>query len=359
MKTKLHKLLIALALIAGVYQVAAQGTAFTYQGQLRTSAGPANGTYDLTFALWNASSGGSQVGTTVTASGTIVSNGLFTVTLDFGGVFTGPATWLQLGVRTNGAVLFSPLTPRQELTPTPYSITAENVDGLVPASQLTGTLGTGLFPVPLDLSGSIASPIIEADQSGAGTSIYGSQLATTGTAPGIEGATSSTSSDAAGVYGLVSSTSPGGASAAVRGQNNGTGFFGIGVYGSQAGSGYGVYGYAPNGFGVYGQSGTSTGVYAVGATGVSAVGFTGDGVDATSSSAIGVHGIQSGLTSTNAGVKGDTASTNASAVAVYGLVSSTSPGPGSMAIEGQNNDTGSFGIGVYGKLVMASVLKVM
>jgi hypothetical protein len=146
MKTKLHYLFIALALLAlstlnpQLSTAFAQGTAFTYQGQLSNSSGPASGTYDLTFKLWNASSAGGQVGGTLTNSSTVISNGLFTVILDFGGVFNGSRDWLELGVRTNGAVSFATLSPRQELTPTPYAITAQNVTGVVPASQLTGTL---------------------------------------------------------------------------------------------------------------------------------------------------------------------------------------------------------------------------
>jgi hypothetical protein len=136
--------------------VFAQGTAFTYQGQLISSNSVANGKYDLTFKLWNASSGGSQVGSTITASGTVISNGLFTEILDFGTVFNGTTYWLELGVRTNGAASFTTLSPRQELTPTPYAITAENVDGLVPAGQLTGLLPpnvlSGLYGNPLNLN---------------------------------------------------------------------------------------------------------------------------------------------------------------------------------------------------------------
>jgi len=132
----------------------AQGTAFTYQGQVMSSNSPAHGTYDVTFKLWNASSGGSQVGSTITATGTVVTNGLFTVVLDFGGgIFTGTSYWLELGVRTNGVVSFTTLAPRQQLTPTPYAITAENVDGAVPASQLTGTLPSTV------LSGTYGNPI--------------------------------------------------------------------------------------------------------------------------------------------------------------------------------------------------------
>jgi hypothetical protein len=51
-----------------------------------------------------------------------VTNGLFTVTLDFGSVFNGNATWLSITVRTNGGAGFTALSPLQELTPTPYAI---------------------------------------------------------------------------------------------------------------------------------------------------------------------------------------------------------------------------------------------
>jgi hypothetical protein len=44
---------------------------------------------------------------------TAVSNGLFTVTLDFGsGVFNGPDWWLEIAARTNGAASFATLVLR-------------------------------------------------------------------------------------------------------------------------------------------------------------------------------------------------------------------------------------------------------
>jgi len=46
----------------------AQGTAFTYQGRLNDSGIPANGSYDLTFSVWNAASGPAPVGGTLTGS---------------------------------------------------------------------------------------------------------------------------------------------------------------------------------------------------------------------------------------------------------------------------------------------------
>ncbi|MGA3144926.1 MAG: hypothetical protein ABSF10_18145 [Verrucomicrobiota bacterium] len=131
--------------------VFAQGTLFTYQGQLTASNGPAHGTYNMTFKLWNASSGGTQAGSTITTNGVvIVTNGLFTVYLDFGNQYTtGTPYWLELGVETNGAGSFTTLSPRQELTPTPYAIFAEGAN----ATGLTGTIPTG------DLSGTYGNPL--------------------------------------------------------------------------------------------------------------------------------------------------------------------------------------------------------
>ena len=67
------------------------GGGFTYQGQLRRGGSPANATCDFQFSLWNAASGGEQKGTTLARTGVNVSNGLFTVVLDFGSQFSGDA----------------------------------------------------------------------------------------------------------------------------------------------------------------------------------------------------------------------------------------------------------------------------
>src|ERR1035438_4089089 len=126
MKTQLIRLFAALGLCVSMHQAAAQGTAFTYQGRLNTGTNPATGAYDLTFSLYNAGTGGSQTGSLLTNSAVGVTNGLFTVAMDFGAVFTGTPYWLQIGVRTNATGAFTPLTPRQPLTPTPYAIYAES-----------------------------------------------------------------------------------------------------------------------------------------------------------------------------------------------------------------------------------------
>src|SRR5262249_30668873 len=101
------------------------GTTFTYQGRLADGSSPATGRYDLRFMLFDAESAGVQIGATQTTNGVPVTNGLFTVTLDFGAAaFAGDARWLEIRVRTNGAVSFTAVTPRQPLTPSPYALFA-------------------------------------------------------------------------------------------------------------------------------------------------------------------------------------------------------------------------------------------
>ena len=159
MKTRVHHLFIrpgkvlcaawvTLALLSTLnFQLStarAQGTAFTYQGRLNSGTNPATGIYDLRFTVYDAVSGGSVAGSALTNAATPVTNGLFTVMLDFGsGVFTGSARWLDIGVRTNGGGGFTTLSPRQKLTPTPYAVmanTASNLLGTLPATQLGGTV---------------------------------------------------------------------------------------------------------------------------------------------------------------------------------------------------------------------------
>jgi hypothetical protein len=59
----------------------------------------------------------------------------------------------------------------------------------------------------------------------------------------------------------------------VIGKNDGTTANGVGVYGVQNGSGYGVYGTTPAGVGVYGNSTSGIGVYGQSVTGASVMGY--------------------------------------------------------------------------------------
>ncbi len=136
-------------LLSAIFDLAfAQGTAFTYQGQLQNNGSPASGTYNLTFSLFNVNSGGVPVAGPVTNNAVVVTNGLFTVIVDFGAaVWNGATNWLQIGVETNGVNTFTTLTPRQELTPAPYAIYAESasaagLSGTIPAASFGGTYGS-------------------------------------------------------------------------------------------------------------------------------------------------------------------------------------------------------------------------
>lgn len=72
----------------------------SYQGQLTDSAGnPLDGAYDIEFLLYDAASGGSQVGSTITKNDVQVNNGLFNVKLDVDQAdFDGQGLWLQVKV---------------------------------------------------------------------------------------------------------------------------------------------------------------------------------------------------------------------------------------------------------------------
>lgn len=110
----------------------AQGTVFTYQGSLGDNGVRANGSYDLTFTVYDSTNvPGSVVSGPITNAGVVVSNGLFTVMLDFGSVFDGSARWLEVGVRTNGGGSFYPLSPRQRLTGVPYAMLSGGTTNLI------------------------------------------------------------------------------------------------------------------------------------------------------------------------------------------------------------------------------------
>jgi N-acetylneuraminic acid mutarotase len=113
--------------VAVVAEAAPVGTGFTYQGRLIDANSAADGEYDLQFGLYDSNSDGNQVGGDIDVNDVDVIDGYFTVELDFGGVFDGEARWLAIGVRageSSGA--FTLLSPRQELTATPYAQEAEN-----------------------------------------------------------------------------------------------------------------------------------------------------------------------------------------------------------------------------------------
>ena len=137
--------------------VAAQGTAFNYQGRLNDAGAPGNAAYDFRFTLYDAATNGQAVGVPLTNAAVVVSNGLFNVTLDFGpDIFAGNNYWLDLGVRAAGVTNFTALAPRQPLLPVPYAMfatTASNLLGPLAATQISGPLPSA------QIAGTYSSPV--------------------------------------------------------------------------------------------------------------------------------------------------------------------------------------------------------
>jgi hypothetical protein len=132
--------ILMIALSAGA--LFGQTSGFTYQGRLTDGGTPANGNYDLQFALYDAADGSNQIGLTKTVLGVPITSGVFTVTLDFGAnAFSGANRFLEINARPTGAGPFTLLTPRQPITATPYalrSVNSGNADTATNAQQLAG-----------------------------------------------------------------------------------------------------------------------------------------------------------------------------------------------------------------------------
>lgn len=140
----LRMLILLATLLVSSVAAMAQSTAFSYQGRMTDGANAANGTYEIQFKLFDAVTGGTQVGTTFipTPAGVVVTNGAFTVTLDFGAAaFPGANRWLEISVKPPNGAAFTTLTPRQRVTATPYAIKSLSADGLSAACNgcVTGT----------------------------------------------------------------------------------------------------------------------------------------------------------------------------------------------------------------------------
>ena len=92
---KPQAIFITLAFIAlfGI-SAAAQTTAFTYQGKLNDMGAAANGQYQITFKLYDAADGGSQVGSTLTdVAVNVTDGGKFSPGNSPGTVTTGSTNW--------------------------------------------------------------------------------------------------------------------------------------------------------------------------------------------------------------------------------------------------------------------------
>ncbi|CUU34574.1 MAG: hypothetical protein N2045_10345 [Fimbriimonadales bacterium] len=333
---------------------------FTYQGFLKDGGNPANGNYDFEFRLFTDST---LLGT-VSHSGVHVSNGLFSVELNFPApVWDGGTRYLEIAVRRTGSdASYTTLSPRVKINPTPYASAlrmfesgTNNPDRMVIAHSpgftnwglqyqdvddkfnfLSGGtavmtvdlgnrrvgIGTRAPEVPLHVVREVGiDTVISAQHTEpGGIGVYGVSLATAGFSVGIRGLSFSTAG--AGVYGEAKADTGG---QGVRGVSGGTN--GIGVAGIAS---------RPGGRGVLGWGAATTGVN----YGVRGESESPDGT--------GVYGLHAATAGTAPGVHGVTNSFSDYAVGVLGEVSFTSPGGFSAAVRGINRGTGVNGIGVWG-----------
>lgn len=119
---------ITFILVALSITLAAQTSSFVYQGKLQDSGAAANGVYQFQFKLYDAETGGNQIGLTISDVTASATNGVFSVNLDFGAAsFPGPARYLEIGLRPNGSGQpYVILNPRQAIASTPYAVRSLN-----------------------------------------------------------------------------------------------------------------------------------------------------------------------------------------------------------------------------------------
>ncbi|MFL6374530.1 MAG: tail fiber domain-containing protein [Pyrinomonadaceae bacterium] len=134
--------LMALALVSA-HSTAAQIAAFTYQGRLTDASAAANGPYDMQFILFD--SVGGQIGGPVVIPGVVITSGTFTVRLNGAGefgpnAFDGGARFLEIYVRHPGGGAYTVLSPRQEVTSSPYSVYSSSAATATSSTSFTGPL---------------------------------------------------------------------------------------------------------------------------------------------------------------------------------------------------------------------------
>ena len=389
--------LLLFSALGAATRVDAQTTTFSYNGSLKDASLPANGSYDFEFLLYDALSGGTQVGSTITRGAVAVVNGIFAVNLDFGQNFPGADRFLEIHVRQAGGGSYTPLAPRPQIRSAPYSIKSLRTDDSVKLNGqapefyqnadniASGTVSAARLPVPLALTGTgNGNAIISASNSSASnssTGVFGQSTATSGSTAGVYGLSNSDAGvgvignaiaptgatvGVSGTSGSISGTGVKGSALATSGytngvvgeafSTNGTGV--VGVAHATSGLTYGVFAenFSTVGPGVYGRNSSTTGgtvgVWgdnaSTGGTGVYGRNYSGSGVnfgvsgETSSPSGIGVYGVETATSGTATGVYGLSSST--AGRGVFGIASAASGT--TYGVYGQSNSL--TGLGVYG-----------
>ncbi|MCT2408584.1 collagen-like protein [Chryseobacterium antibioticum] len=333
----MKKILLTLGIMLGLFMGHAQAPEkMSYQAVMR------NGTGQLltnqSIAVKVSVLQGSPAGTLVYSerlTGSTNANGLISMEIGTGTVLSGtfstinwPSGSYYLKTETDpaGGTNYT-IAGTSQLLSVPYAMYAKSAGG-------TG----GTFAIPYTNTVNNASTLFSLVNDGDGTP--------------LEGVNNTASSSIASVRGIVSNVAPGGFSSGVRGINNGTGGLGIGIWGSQAGSGWGVYGVTPAGLGVYGNSsGAGTGVYANSNTGTGLTATSTNGIaaslsllnNANNSNVLNANTLGNGtvINVSSSGSGAGVLSSTGSGFAVQGITSAQT----SAGIIGDNNGAGEAVVG--------------
>lgn len=116
-----------LVLLGGLWTKAAQETAFHYNGDVSASVGAVAGNYDFQFALFEAETGGTQIGTTTSVTGVPVSQGKFHLLLDFENAdLFANAVWIRIAYRVTGSgSAFTTIAVRDPVYPAAQALFAQ------------------------------------------------------------------------------------------------------------------------------------------------------------------------------------------------------------------------------------------
>ncbi|KFE98481.1 hypothetical protein IX39_13680 [Chryseobacterium formosense] len=320
----MKKILLSVGILLGCHLVSAQAPEkMSYQAVVRNSSGQllTNQNIGVKISVLQGSPAGAAV-YSERLTGTTNTNGLISLEIGSGTVLSG--TFSTINWPSGNYYLKTETDPTGG---TNYTIAGTSQLLSVPYAMYAKSAGSsgGSFTLPYTATVNNAATLFAITNDGDGTSLEGTNNATT--------------SNVASVRGIVSNTAPGGFSSGVRGINNGTGGLGIGVYGSQGGSGWGVYGTTPTGLGIYGNAtGAGTGVYANSNSGTGLTSTSTNGIAASLS----IFNNSNNNNVLNANTVGNGTVVNVSTTGNgHGIVSSTGSG---FAVHGTTSAQTSAGI---------------
>lgn len=147
--------------------VSAQTSAFNFQGRLNDGGTAANGNYDLRFKLFDAITGGTDLGS-IDRLNLQVINGVFSTALDFGPLaFQNVGNrFIEISVRPAGSPnAFVVLGARQQILAVPYSVRAINSTN---AENATNATNATTAQNSLSLGGVVASGYVKLNTANTG-----------------------------------------------------------------------------------------------------------------------------------------------------------------------------------------------